>query len=320
MVYCGEQSRHAQRPLYVELVRALRAAGAAGATALRGIWGYHGDHAPHGDSFWQLRRRVPVVTVIVDTPERIAPLVRRSSTSSPTRPAWSPASRFPPLRAAGPGIARGGPAARRPGSTLRTWRTSTRTATPTTSPRPGGRRRPPLARGRAGRHRHLHGRRGRRRHPGRLAGPALRRGAHAHRRGRDRASRSTRPGWPRARPRGASPSASGAPRSSRPRPTARRCSCWPASSRSRRSGACGRSPDVDGGFVLVVGLLGACVNVAAAMALGKAERRSLNVEGARAARAHRPLRVARRRDRPAPSCSSPASIAPTPSPRCWWPR
>ena len=76
MVYCGEQSRHAQRPLYVELVRALRAAGAAGATALRGIWGYHGDHAPHGDSFWQLRRRVPVVTVIVDTPGAHRALVR----------------------------------------------------------------------------------------------------------------------------------------------------------------------------------------------------------------------------------------------------
>jgi cobalt-zinc-cadmium efflux system protein len=40
-------------------------------------------------------------------------------------------------------------------------------------------------------------------------------------------------------------------------------------------------PDVDGGFVLVVGLVGACVNVAAAAALGRAERRSLNVEGAR---------------------------------------
>jgi len=71
MVYSGEQSRHAGRPLHVELIRALREAGAAGATALRGVWGYHGDHAPHGDSFWALRRRVPVVTVIVDTPERI---------------------------------------------------------------------------------------------------------------------------------------------------------------------------------------------------------------------------------------------------------
>jgi cobalt-zinc-cadmium efflux system protein len=41
-------------------------------------------------------------------------------------------------------------------------------------------------------------------------------------------------------------------------------------------------PDVDGGVVLVVGLLGACANVGAAAALGKAQRRSLNVEGARA--------------------------------------
>jgi cobalt-zinc-cadmium efflux system protein len=40
-------------------------------------------------------------------------------------------------------------------------------------------------------------------------------------------------------------------------------------------------PDVDGGYVLVVGLVGACANLAAAAALGRAERRSLNIEGAR---------------------------------------
>jgi cobalt-zinc-cadmium efflux system protein len=40
-------------------------------------------------------------------------------------------------------------------------------------------------------------------------------------------------------------------------------------------------PEVDGAFVVVVGLAGAAVNVAAAWALGRAERRSLNVEGAR---------------------------------------
>lgn len=71
MVYAGEQSRHAGRPLHHELVRRLRASGAAGATTLRGIWGYHGDHEPHGDIFWQLRRRVPVVTVVVDRAVRI---------------------------------------------------------------------------------------------------------------------------------------------------------------------------------------------------------------------------------------------------------
>jgi cobalt-zinc-cadmium efflux system protein len=44
----------------------------------------------------------------------------------------------------------------------------------------------------------------------------------------------------------------------------------------------GAPPDVDGLFVLLTGLLGAVVNVAAAAALGRAERRSLNIEGARA--------------------------------------
>jgi PII-like signaling protein len=71
MVYASEQSRHDGAPLYAELVRRLRERGAAGATSLRGIWGYHGDHPPHGDGFWQLRRRVPVLTVIVDTPANI---------------------------------------------------------------------------------------------------------------------------------------------------------------------------------------------------------------------------------------------------------
>ena len=41
-------------------------------------------------------------------------------------------------------------------------------------------------------------------------------------------------------------------------------------------------PEVDGGLVLAVGLAGAAVNVAAAAALARAERQSLNVAGARA--------------------------------------
>ncbi len=71
MVHAGEQAHYRGHPLHAQLIRALRQAGAAGATSLRGIWGYSGDHRPHGDSFWQLRRRVPIVTVIVDAPERI---------------------------------------------------------------------------------------------------------------------------------------------------------------------------------------------------------------------------------------------------------
>lgn len=46
-------------------------------------------------------------------------------------------------------------------------------------------------------------------------------------------------------------------------------------------GRLGDPPDVDGGIVVAVGALGALVNLAAAWSLARAERRSLNVEGAR---------------------------------------
>jgi PII-like signaling protein len=71
-VYASEQAHHRGRPLHAQLVRRLREEGAAGATALRGIWGFSGDHPPHGDRLFALHRPVPVVTTVVDTPERIA--------------------------------------------------------------------------------------------------------------------------------------------------------------------------------------------------------------------------------------------------------
>ncbi len=67
-VYVGEQAHHEGRPLYSALIGRLLSEGASGATALRGLWGYHGAHRPHGESMFSLRRRVPVITVIVDTP------------------------------------------------------------------------------------------------------------------------------------------------------------------------------------------------------------------------------------------------------------
>jgi PII-like signaling protein len=101
MVYAGES------PLYHELIRSLREAGAAGATSLRGIWGYHGERPPRGDSFWQLRRRVPILTVVVDTPERI----RRWFTvvDRLTREAGLVTSEMvPAFRATGPELEHGG--------------------------------------------------------------------------------------------------------------------------------------------------------------------------------------------------------------------
>jgi PII-like signaling protein len=72
MVYTSEAVRHQGQPVHRAIVRRLRSAGLGGATTLRGIWGFHGDHAPHGDRLLQLGRHVPAVTIVVDTPGRIA--------------------------------------------------------------------------------------------------------------------------------------------------------------------------------------------------------------------------------------------------------
>ncbi|HEY6761841.1 MAG TPA: DUF190 domain-containing protein [Baekduia sp.] len=66
MVYSSTRSQHQ------ELVAALRGAGAPGATTVRGIWGYHAGRPPHGDRVLQLRRRVPLVTTILDRPGPMA--------------------------------------------------------------------------------------------------------------------------------------------------------------------------------------------------------------------------------------------------------
>ena len=63
-----------KRAIHVELVRRLREADAAGVTTLRGIWGFHGEHVPHGDRLLSLRRHVPVMTIAIDTPARMATL------------------------------------------------------------------------------------------------------------------------------------------------------------------------------------------------------------------------------------------------------
>ena len=72
MIYTSQSATHEGRPLSGQLVRRLRETGLAGATGLRGIWGFHGEHAPHGDRLLQVRRRVPALTIAIDTPARIA--------------------------------------------------------------------------------------------------------------------------------------------------------------------------------------------------------------------------------------------------------
>jgi PII-like signaling protein len=72
MIFSSEAAQHGGQPVHRSMIRRMRSAGISGATTLRGIWGFHGDHAPHGDRVLQLGRHVPVVTIVIDTPERIA--------------------------------------------------------------------------------------------------------------------------------------------------------------------------------------------------------------------------------------------------------
>ncbi|WP_320668788.1 DUF190 domain-containing protein [Patulibacter defluvii] len=71
-VHGSERTTVDGHPAHAAIVRGLRQAGGAGATTVRGLWGFHGDHPPHGDRLLQLRRGVPTVTTVVDTPARIA--------------------------------------------------------------------------------------------------------------------------------------------------------------------------------------------------------------------------------------------------------
>ena len=107
VVYAGEQTRHGRQALHGALIRRLRREGAAGATALRGQWGYHGDHQPHGERFWSLRRHVPVLTVILDTPantERWFEIVDEMTAET----GLVTSEIVPALRAGAPGFEHGG--------------------------------------------------------------------------------------------------------------------------------------------------------------------------------------------------------------------
>ena len=72
MVYTSEAALHNGQPIHRAIVRRLRAAAISGATTQRGVWGFHGDHPPHGDRLIQLGRHVPALTIVIDSPERIA--------------------------------------------------------------------------------------------------------------------------------------------------------------------------------------------------------------------------------------------------------
>ena len=72
MIYTSEGALHGGQPVHRAIVQRLRRSGARGATALRGVRGFAGNDPPHGDRLLQLGRRVPVLTVVIDAPDRVA--------------------------------------------------------------------------------------------------------------------------------------------------------------------------------------------------------------------------------------------------------
>lgn len=84
-IYNSEAVRHDGQPVHSAIVRELRSAGISGATSHRGIWGFHGDHQPHGDHFPRHDRHAPIVTTVIDTPERVAAAFDVIDTLTPGR-------------------------------------------------------------------------------------------------------------------------------------------------------------------------------------------------------------------------------------------
>jgi len=108
MVFGSEAAQHAGQPVHRALMRRLRSAGISGATTLRGVWGFHGDHPPHGDRLLQLGRHVPAVTIVIDSPERIAaafPIIDELTAEH----GLVTAETIPAMRAAAGDRRRGGP-------------------------------------------------------------------------------------------------------------------------------------------------------------------------------------------------------------------
>ncbi|HET9876090.1 MAG TPA: DUF190 domain-containing protein [Mycobacterium sp.] len=73
MIHTSEADRHDGVPVHRALIhQLLQQKSVSGATILRAVWGFYGRREPQGDRLLRLTRRVPVVTIIADTPRNIA--------------------------------------------------------------------------------------------------------------------------------------------------------------------------------------------------------------------------------------------------------
>jgi PII-like signaling protein len=93
--------------IHSELVRRLRREGAAGSTSLRAQWGFSGEHRPHGERLMSLGRRVPVQTIVLDTPANMRRWFQIVDELTP-HSGLVTSEIVPALRASGHGLEHGG--------------------------------------------------------------------------------------------------------------------------------------------------------------------------------------------------------------------
>ena len=70
-IFCGEDDRHGNQPLYEAIILKAREAGLAGATMMRGAMGFgHSSHL-HTTKILRLSQDLPIIIEIVDSREKI---------------------------------------------------------------------------------------------------------------------------------------------------------------------------------------------------------------------------------------------------------
>jgi hypothetical protein len=74
-VFVGESDAHGGRPVYEQIVFKARELNLAGATVLRGTMGFGASSRVHTAKFLRLSEDLPIIIEIVDTEDRIQPLL-----------------------------------------------------------------------------------------------------------------------------------------------------------------------------------------------------------------------------------------------------
>jgi hypothetical protein len=76
-IHIGESDKWHGKPLYEAIVELLRKEGFSGVTVLRGVAGYGGSSVYHTDKILRLSQDLPIILEVVETTERIDPILPR---------------------------------------------------------------------------------------------------------------------------------------------------------------------------------------------------------------------------------------------------